>query len=220
MSEKIRVMLIEDHEMVRAGFQMLLGAQPDMQIVAEADSGDKALALAEAHRPDVALLDISMHGLGAAETARALKRQLPQVRILVVTIHSSKEYLLEMLDAGVDGYLPKRAAAEELVSAVRSVHAGNSYIYPGLVDALVEGYRTRTDGSMPERVSRELTPRQLQVLRLIADGLTSQKAADQLRLSARTIDRHIENMMKRLELHSRIDLVRYAIRMGWIETGG
>ena len=220
MSEKIRVMLIEDHEMVRAGFQMLLGAQPDMEIVAEADSGDKALALLESHRPDVALLDISMHGLGAAETARALKRQLPRVRILVVTIHASKEYLLEMLDAGVDGYLPKRAAAEELVSAVRSVHAGNSYIYPGLVDALVEGYRTRTDGAKPEGVSRELTPRQLQVLRLIADGLTSQKAADQMGLSVRTIDRHIENMMKRLELHSRVELVRYAIRVGWIETGG
>ena len=220
MSEKIRVMLIEDHEMVRAGFQMLLGAQPDMEIVAEADSGDKALALAESHRPDVALLDISMHGLGAAETARALKLQLPQVRILVVTIHASKEYLLEMLDAGVDGYLPKRAAAEELVSAVRSVHAGNSYIHPGLVDALVEGYRTRTDGAKPESVSRELTPRQLQVLRLIADGLTSQKAADQMGLSVRTIDRHIENMMKRLELHSRVELVRHAIRVGWIETGG
>jgi two-component system response regulator NreC len=218
MNDRIRITLIEDHEMVRAGFQMLLEAQPDMEIVAQADSGEAGLALMEEVEPDVVLLDISMPGMGGAETARNLKARYPAVRILAVTIHSNKAYLLEMLDAGVDGYLPKRAAAQELVNAVRAVYAGRTYIYTGLIDALVEGYRTRTEEAPDERGSEELTPRQREVLRLIADGLTSQRIADELELSVRTVDRHVENMMNRLGIHSRIELVKYAIREGLIEV--
>jgi two-component system response regulator NreC len=218
MSNRIRIMLIEDHEMVRAGFQMLLEAQPDMEIVAQADSGEAGLVLVNDFQPDVVLLDVSMPGMGGAETARVLKARYPDVRILAVTIHSNKAYLLEMLDAGVDGYLPKRAAAQELVTAIRVVHAGRTYIYTGLIDALVEGYRTRTEEPHEDEVLEELTPRQRQVLRLIADGLTSQRIADELELSVRTVDRHVENMMNRLGIHSRIELVKYAIREGLIEV--
>jgi DNA-binding NarL/FixJ family response regulator len=218
MSDPIRILLIEDHEMVRAGFQMLLEAQPDMEIVGQAESGETGLALADECRPHVVLLDVSMPGMGGAQAARALKSRLPDVKILAVTIHSSKAYLLEMLDAGADGYLPKRAAAEELVNAIRTVHAGRTYIYAGLIDALVEGYRTRTEEPQDEASPEELTPRQHQVLLMIADGMTSQRIADELGLSVRTVDRHVENMMNRLGIHSRIELVKYAIREGLIEV--
>lgn len=218
MTDRIRIMLIEDHEMVRAGFQMLLEAQPDMEIVAQADSGEVGLALVDQFRPDVILLDISMPGMGGTETARILKSGHPEIKILAVTIHSSKAYLLEMLDAGADGYLPKRAAAQELVNAIRAVHAGRTYIFTGLIDALVEGYRTRTEEFHEDQDSEELTPRQRQVLRMIGDGMTSHRIAEELELSARTVDRHVENMMKRLGIHSRIELVKYAIREGLIEV--
>ncbi len=215
MSDTIRLILIEDHAMVRAGFRMLLEAQPDMAIIGEAESGPEGLTLLETLQPDVILLDVSMPDLGGAETAELLKAQYPAIRILAVTIHDSQAYLLQMLNAGVDGYLPKRAAADELVNAVRAVHEGKRYIHPSLVGALVNGYLTR-----PEEKSRsqELTPRQREVLRLVADGLTSQKVGEELGLSARTVDRHIENMLRRLNMHSRVELVRYAIREGLIDV--
>lgn len=219
MSEMIRLLLIEDHEMVRAGFRMLLEAQPDMTIVGEADTGVDGLVIAKEKQPDVILLDVSMPGMGGAETARKLKSVCPDTAILAVTIHSSQAYLMEMLDAGVDGYLPKRAAAEELVNAIRTVHGGKNYIYSELVNTLVNGYRTRSEDERQLAETKNLTPRQLQVIRLIAEGLTSQKVADQLGLSVRTVDRHVENMMKRLGLHTRVELVKYAIREGLIDAG-
>jgi DNA-binding NarL/FixJ family response regulator len=219
MKNPIRIMLIEDHEMVRAGFQMLLEAQPDMEIVAQADSGEVGLDLIDEFEPDVILLDVSMPGMGGAETARAIKSRYPDTKILAVTIHSNKAYLLEMLDAGADGYLPKRAAAGELVNAIRTVQSGRTYVFSGLIDALVEGYRTRSEEPQEEPSPEALTPRQRQVLRLIADGMTSQRIADQLELSVRTVDRHVENMMNRLGIHSRIELVKYAIREGLIQVG-
>jgi two-component system response regulator NreC len=210
----IRLVLIEDHEMVRAGFHMLLDAQPDMEIVGEANSGDAGLALLETLRPDVILLDVSMPGMGGAETTRRLKASYPEVRILTVTIHDNQAYMLQMLNAGVDGYLPKRAAAAELVNAVRTVYAGERYIHASLVGALVDGYLTRPEG---KKRKKELTPRQLEVIKLVADGLTNQKVAEKLGLSSRTVDRHIENMMRRLKMHSRVELVRYAIREGLVK---
>lgn len=211
----IRLMLIEDHEMVRAGFRMLLEAQPGMEIVGEAASGDAGLNLAATCKPDVILLDVSMPGVGGPETARQLKADYPGIRILAVTIHDDQAYLLQMLDAGADGYLPKTAAAAELVNAVRTVHAGERYIHASLVGALVNGYLTRPEES---KRARGLTARQLEVLSLVAEGLTNQKVAERLGLSPRTVDRHLENMLRRLKMHSRVELVRYALREGLIET--
>lgn len=211
----IRLMLIEDHEMVRAGFRMLLEAQPGMEIVGEAASGEAGLNLAATCKPDVILLDVSMPGVGGPETARQLKADYPGVKILAVTIHDNQAYLLQMLDAGADGYLPKTAAAAELVNAVRTVHAGDRYIHASLVGALVNGYLTRPE---EKKRNRGLTARQLEVLSLVAEGLTNQKVAERLRLSPRTVDRHLENMMRRLKMHTRVELVRYALREGLIET--
>jgi two-component system, NarL family, response regulator NreC len=218
MSEQIRLLLIEDHEMVRAGFRMLLNAQPDMHIIGEASSGEQGLELAIIECPDVILLDISMPGKGGVETARGIKLHCPETAILAVTIHTEQAYLLEMLEAGVDGYLPKRAAADELVNAIRTVHEGNNYVFPGLIDALVDGFRARSDESLEGNKKSILTDRQLQVLRYIADGLTSQRTAEQLGLSVRTVERHVENMMRRLDVHSRVELVRVAIREGILEV--
>lgn len=215
MAESIRLILIEDHQMVRAGFRMLLESQPDMEIVGEAGSGEEGLALAATVHPDVVLLDISMPGMDGAETARRLKEQYPDIAILIVTIHVSSAYLLELLDADVDGYLPKQAASEELIRAVRQVHAGKAYLHPSLVNTLVQGYRSSQGAGGSKRP--ELTPRQKEVLQLVAKGHTSQKIGEELGLSARTVDRHIENMLKRLGLRSRIELVSYAIREGLIE---
>lgn len=215
MSETIRVILIEDHAMVRAGFRMLLEAQPDMVIIGEAESGSEGLALLETLKPDVVLLDVSMPEMEGDDIAQTLKERYPEIRILVVTIHDSQAYLLRMLDAGVDGYLPKRAAAEELVNAIRRVQAGERYVYPSLVGALVNGYLGRPDESS---VSGGLTHRQRQVLQFVADGMTSQRVGEELGISARTVDRHIENMLRRLKMHSRVELVRYAIREGLIDT--
>lgn len=197
--------------MVRAGFRMLLEAQPDMVIIGEAESGIEGLALVEDARPDVLLLDESMPEMGGAEIAQLVKARYPEIRILAVTIHDSQAYLLQMLEAGVDGYLPKRAAAEELVTAVRQVFAGERYIHPSLVDA----YLARPD---EKSETGELTSRQLQVLQLVADGMTSQRVGEGLGISARTVDRHIENMLRRLKMHSRVELVRYAIRQGLIDV--
>ena len=218
MNKQIRLLLIEDHEMVRAGFRMLLNAQPDMQIVGEASSGEEGLALAIQEQPDVILLDVSMPGMGGVETARGVKLHCPETAILAVTIHTEQAYLLEMLEAGVDGYLPKRAAADELVNAIRTVHAGSNYVYPGLIDALVDGYRARNDETPESHKKPILTDRQLQVLYYIADGLTSQRTAEKLGLSVRTVERHVENMMRRLDVHSRAELVRVAIRGGMLEV--
>lgn len=209
----IRLMLIEDHEMVRAGFRMLLGAQPDMEIVGEAASGEEGLTLVAGLRPDVILLDISMTGMGGADTARAIKALLPEVAILAVTLYDDQEHLLQMLNAGANGYLPKRAAADELVSAVRAVHAGERCIHNSMIGALVNGYLCQPE----DKRSRTLTKRQLEVLDLVAQGRTNQGVAEELGLSPRTVDRHLENMMRRLKMHSRVELVNYAMQEGLIE---
>jgi DNA-binding NarL/FixJ family response regulator len=219
MSETIHLILIESHAMVRAGFRMLFEAQPDMAVIGESESGSEGLALLETVRPDVLLLDVSMPAMGGPEITTLLKARFPDVRILALTIHDSQADLLQMLDAGVDGYLPKRAAAEELLKAVRALHAGERYVHPSLVGPLVLPLIGR-DPARPEEKppSGVLTHRQLQVLGLVANGLTSQKVGEALGLSGRTVDRHIENMLRKLKMHSRVELVLYAIREGLIDV--
>ncbi len=215
MNETIRVMLIEDHAMVRAGFRMLIESQEDMVIVAEAGSAEEGLTLLEMMEgpPDVILLDISMPGMGGIGFAQRAKAVYPDIAILVVTVHDSQAYLLKMVDAGVAGYLPKHAAAGELLQAIRSVYAGKKYIHPSMIDALVEGYRVkRTRGAGPE----VLTERQRQVVKLIAQGMTSAQVGERLGLSPRTVDRHIENTMKKLGVRSRLELVRFAVESGLV----
>jgi two-component system response regulator NreC len=214
----IRLMLVDDHEIVRTGLRMMLEADPELEIVDEAESGEEALERVAACMPDIVIMDVSLPGMSGIETTRELKDRYPEVSVLALTIHEDERYFFQMLDAGAAGYLPKRAAPTDLANAIRTVHQGHVYLYPSLATALVGDYlqRAETDGD-EQRSYDELTPRQRQVLILVAEGLSNTEIADRLEISAKTVARHRENIMARLNLHSRTELVKYAIRRGLTE---
>ncbi len=217
---KITLLMVDDHEIVRAGLRMLLQAQPDMQIVGEAEDGRAAIAKAKELAPNVVLMDISLPDIDGFEATRQIKRALPNTAILALTMHESDEYFFKMLDAGASGYVPKKAAPTDLVSAIRVVHEGGVFLYPSVAKALVRDYM----GRIAEGVEREafdgLTDREQEVLKLIADGLPNQDIADRLTISVKTVERHRANIMAKLNLHSRTELVKYAIRKGLIDVSG
>jgi two-component system response regulator NreC len=215
----IKLMLVDDHEIVRAGLRMMLEVEPDLEIVAEAESGEEALERVDECMPDVIVMDVSLPGMGGVETTRALRERYPDIPILALTIHEDERYFFQMLDAGAAGYLPKRAAPTDLVHAIRTVYQGHVYLYPSLATALVSDYLQRAEtGGDEQRSYDELTERQRQVLTLIAEGLSSAEIAERLGISAKTVARHRENIMARLNLHSRTELVKYAIRKGLTEA--
>ncbi len=217
---KIKLLMVDDHEIVRAGLRMLLQAQPDMQIVGEVDTGRDAVAKAKELAPDVVLMDISLPDIDGFEATRQIKRALPNVAILALTMHESDEYFFKMLDAGASGYVPKKAAPTDLVSAIRVVREGGVFLYPSVAKALVRDYMGRAAENGVRSSLDGLTDREQEVLRLIADGLTNQEIADRLTISAKTVERHRANIMGKLNLHSRTELVKYAIRKGLIEVEG
>jgi two-component system response regulator NreC len=215
----IRLMLVDDHEIVRTGLRMMLEAEPDLEIVAEAESGEEALRHVGQCTPDVVIMDVGLPGMGGVETTRVMRDRYPDIPILALTIHEDERYFFQMLDAGAAGYLPKRAAPTDLVNAIHTVHQGHVYLYPSLATALVGDYLQRAEsGGDEQRSYDELTPRQRQVLTLVAEGLSNAEIADRLEISAKTVARHRENIMARLNLHSRTELVKYAIRKGLTEV--
>lgn len=214
---KIKLVLADDHAVVRSGLRMLLQAQPDMEIVGEADSGSQALAQVTSLRPDIILMDIQMPGMNGIEATRQIKEVCGETAVLALTMHEDDQYFFEMLQAGASGYLPKRAAPDELVHAIRTVSRGEVFLYPSLATRLVQSYLGGEAGSESEALVSDLTPREQEVLVHIAEGLTNPEIADKLVISAKTVDRHRENIMRKLNLHSRIDLVKYALKQGLIE---
>ncbi len=217
---KIKVMLVDDHEIVRAGLRMLLQAQPDIEIVGEVDQGGAALAKAKELQPDIVLMDITLPDMDGIQVTRLLKHELPNISIIALTMHESDEYFFKMLQAGASGYVPKKAAPTDLVSAIRIVHEGHMFLYPSVAKALVHDYLGRVE-SGDERESYDgLTEREQEVLKLIADGLTNQEIADRLTISVKTVERHRANIMSKLNMHSRTELVKYAIRKGLIDVEG
>ena len=214
----IKLMLVDDHEIVRTGLRMMLEAEPDLEIVAEMESGEEALERSAECMPDIVIMDVSLPGMSGIETTRALRDRHPDISVLALTIHEDERYFFQMLDAGAAGYLPKRAAPTDLANAIRTVHHGNVYLYPSLATALVGDYLQRAESGGAEQQSYdELTPRQRQVLTLVAEGSSSAEIAERLEISAKTVARHRENIMARLNLHSRTELVKYAIRKGLTE---
>ncbi|MBK7895221.1 MAG: response regulator transcription factor [Anaerolineaceae bacterium] len=195
---------------------MLLQAQPDMEIVGEAESGMEALAQVRSLQPDVILMDIQMPGMNGIEATRQIKEVGLETAVLALTMHEDDQYFFEMLQAGASGYLPKRAAPDELVRAIRTVSRGEVFLYPSLATRLVQSYLGGEAGSETEALVSDLTPREQEVLVLIAEGLTNPEIADKLVISVKTVDRHRENIMRKLNLHSRIELVKYALRHGLI----
>ncbi len=211
----IRILLADDHGILRAGLRALLSVQLDLEIVGEAATSDEALRLAEMLRPDVLLLDLSMPGAGGIEVTRQLRRVAPGVCVLVLTLHDDEALLREALAAGASGYIPKRAVDSELLLAVRAVARGDLYIHPTLTRALLRGLTPElADEAI---VTEELTPRETEVLRLIALGYTNRQAAEQLAIGVRTVETHRANIMAKLGLHGRVALVRYATENGLLE---
>jgi two-component system response regulator NreC len=213
----IRLLLVDDQEIVRAGLRSLLERYPEVEVVGEAAEGKEAVALATQLRPDVVLMDITMPDIDGAEATRRIKALAPEVDVLALTIHEDEAYFFEMLNAGASGYVPKRASPEELLAAIDVVAAGEVFLHPVVAGALVQDYLRRVRSGTERESYDGLTPRQQEVLTLIAEGLSNQDIGTRLGISVRTVERHRENIMDRLNLHSRTDLVKYALRKGLIQ---
>jgi two-component system response regulator NreC len=212
----IKLVLADDHAMVRSGLRMLLQAQDDMEIVGEAENGQAAVEMVAALKPDVVLMDVQMPDMNGIEATREIKQQGGETAVLALTIYEDDQYFFEMLKAGASGYIPKRAAPDELVAAIRTVSRGDVFLFPSLAARLVEDFVSRKTPK-PEPLPDNLTAREEEVLSLIAEGLTNPQIAPQLGISVKTVDRHRENIMRKLNMHSRVDLVKYAIRKGLID---
>ncbi len=213
---KLRVFLADDHMVVREGLKSLVNAQPDMHVVGEAEGGDAAWRAARELSPDVVVMDVSMPDMSGAEATERLKRECPQVRVLALTVYEDKSYLRQMLDAGASGYVLKRAVSDELVRAIRTVAAGGSYVDPTLAGGLVSSYfnQDTAEGRAP---AGELSEREAQVLRLIAWGYSNKEIGWKLNISAKTVDTYKLRLMEKLNLRSRTDIVRYALRHGLLQ---
>ncbi len=214
----IRLILVDDHEVVRSGLRMLLGAEADVEIVGEAGTAAEALATTRQVRPDVILMDIGLPDMSGIDAARQIKQRFPEVAIVALTIHEDEQYFFKMLEAGASGYVPKRAAPGELLTAIRAASRGEVYLYPSLAKLLVRDYLGQERPAGEKSHLDGLTEREREVLTYLAEGATNEEIAASLVISPKTVERHRENIMRKLNLHSRAELVRYAIRKGIIKA--
>ncbi len=213
----MKLILVDDHEVVRTGLRMLLENEPDVEIVGEAGTAAEAIELVARLKPDVVLMDIGLPDRSGIEAAKEIKARAPQTAIVALTIHEDKEYFFKMLEAGASGYVPKRAAPEELLSALRAAASGEVYLYPSMAKLLVKDFLTGDALTRRTKTLDGLTDREQEVLAHLADGATNVEIAETLGISPKTVARHRENIMRKLNLHSRTELVKYAIRKGIIQ---
>lgn len=213
----IRLLLVDDHAVVRSGLRMLLESEAGARIVGEAGTAAAALEMLESARPDVVLMDIGLPDMSGIEAAREIKRRHPQVAVVALTIHEDEEYFFRMLEAGASGYVPKRAAPEELLTAIQAAAAGEVYLYPSLAKLLVGDYLSQEPPGRGARALDGLTAREQEVLTQLAEGASNAVIGERLGISPKTVARHRENLMRKLNLHSRAELVKYAIRKGIIQ---
>ena len=212
MSQKIRILLADDHAVVRQGFKAILGAQPDMEIVGEAGNGREAVELAEKLRPDVAVMDVAMPELNGIEATRRIGEATPRTRVLALSMHKDSVYVREILRAGARGYLLKDQIDSDLLAAVRAIARGEGYLSPAVSDAVLNDYRKHVSDPIDL-----LTSREREVLQMIAEGKTNKEIATVLDLSVYTVDAHRGRIMEKLNLHSVNELVRFAVRNGLID---
>ena len=226
--ETIRILLVDDHDIVRTGLKTFLDTQKGLQVVAEASTGEDAITMAAQTQPDVVIMDITMPEMDGMVATSKLKEIDPDINVLALTVHEDKQYLFQMMSTGASGYLTKQSAAEELVEAIRAVAAGNVYLQPTLARWLLEDYRRMLQGLPSDSVSTGeptgaakdldvLSKREKQVLELVAEGFTNIQIGEKLGISPKTVARHRERIMKKLDLHSSTELVKFAIRTGLIE---
>jgi DNA-binding NarL/FixJ family response regulator len=216
MGEPTRILLADDHALVRRGLRMILDAEPDLTVVAEAANGTEAVAAANAGGVDLAVLDIAMPQMTGIQAARQISQSAPDVRILILSMYDNEQYFFEALRAGASGYVLKSVADRDLIEACRAAMRGESFLYPGAVTALIRDYleRDRRGDRMPNSI---LTPREEQITKLIAEGNSTKEIAEILTISIKTVDRHRANVLQKLGLRDRLDLTRFAIRTGLIE---
>ncbi len=222
----ITILLVDDHDVVRTGLRSFLNTQEDVQVVAEACNGEEALQRAEEVKPDLVIMDITMPGMDGLEATRKLKARNPECLVLALTVHEDKQYFMEMLSAGASGYITKRAAADDLVAAIRAVALGHVYLQPALARWLLDDYQRLVKQEQEQVKPVEngepavgldiLSQREREVLELVGQGWNNQQIGRQLNLSPKTIARHRERIMNKLNLHSRTGLVKFAIRTGLI----
>jgi DNA-binding NarL/FixJ family response regulator len=212
---QIRVLLADDHKLVRAGIRSLLERMPDMEVVAEASDGLEAIRLVEQNQPQIVLMDLAMPRLNGLEATRHLTRTFPEVRVLILSIYSDEEHVYQALRAGAAGYLLKGAATEELELAIRSVARGETYLSPPVSKPVIMEYIRRTNVGLTSR--ERLSPRQAQILKLIAEGRTTKQVALELAISVKTVETHRSALMARIGVHDVAGLVRYAVKVGLVD---
>lgn len=216
MSEKLRILLAEDHQTVREGVKLLVNNQPDMEVVGEVGDGELVVTEAARLQPDVIVMDISMPNVNGLKATKRLRRADPDLKILTLTRHTDDGYLQQLLGAGVNGYVLKQSAPTELINAIRTVAAGNTYLDASLTRKVVGGYANRSTSLRGENKG-ELSDRENEVLRLISFGYSNKEIGAQLELSVKTIEAHKSNALRKLGISSRIDIVRYAILQDWLQ---
>ena len=214
--DRIRILVVDDHAIMRDGIRALLSVHNDIEIVGEASEGKEAVEKAIELRPDVILMDVAMPGIDGLEATRRIKKKIPRTKVLVLTQYENREYVLSAVKAGADGYVPKRAASLELVSAINAVHKGNTFLYPSAVKVLMQDYRQRVEKEEPYD---QLTAREREILKLIAEGHKSREIAEMLSISLKTVLVHRDKIMWKLDLHNRTELIKYALRKGLINIG-
>jgi DNA-binding NarL/FixJ family response regulator len=215
MTANLRVFLVDDHAVVREGLKALVNAHPGMTVVGEAADGSDACERVPSLKPDVVVMDVSMPGLTGSQATEWLLRNCPQVKVLALTVHEDKGYLRQLLSAGAAGYVLKRAAAEELVHAIRVVAAGGVYLDPSMAGKVVGGFVRRPGGG--DAPKGELSDREVEVVRLTAAGYSNKEIAARLDLSVKTVETYRARAMEKLGLTTRADLVRYAVQRGWLQ---
>jgi len=213
---KIRILLVDDHTILRDGLRSLLESESDLKVIGEAEDGRQAVTLACQQEPDVVLMDIAMPLLNGLEATRQIKRQCPKVKVLILSMYDNEEYIRQALEAGAMGYILKDAAARELISAIRDVHRGEAVLSPAVTRLVIEDY-LRWGGIRPVEDAEGLSPREREVLQLIAEGHTNKQIAEILNISIKTVQAHRTSLMQKLDLHDRGELIKYAIQKKIIE---
>lgn len=217
MEKKIRVVIAEDHRIVREGIRLILAASPDIEVVGEAATGRETVALARQLEPDVVVMDITMPDLDGLEATSLIRAHLPKVEVVGLTVHESDEYFFRMLKAGASGYVLKGAASGDLLAAVAAAARGETFLYPSVAKKLVADYLNRVGAGEERDTYSSLSPREREVVVLIAEGLTNKEIADRLNISPSTVQTHTGRVMEKLNLHKRGEIIKYALRRGLID---
>lgn len=211
---KIRVLIAEDHTIVRQGLSALLRSEPDIEVAGEASDGLEAVEMAKKQMPNIVLMDVAMRNLNGLDATRKIKKLFPQMKVLVLTMYDNEECIFQILKAGASGYLIKDSAMTDLVSAIRAVHQGDSYLSPSISKKVIEEYIRRAEIGEKQGVDNLLSDREREILQLIAEGHSLPQIASSLCISKKTVEAHKTHIMEKLNIHDKVGLIKYAIRMG------